>query len=195
MAVLSECAYSKSPYSKADLLAQIATFPEGHFTVEGPDGIPVGMSACLLVADSEYPVDAAWSVATDGGRISNHNPNGDVLYGVDTIIRHSLRGSGLGKALLQKRIELAHLLGGRTLRSGARLTGFPLVAHRRTPHEYANSVVAGRTRDPSISLCLSLGFKLRCVVSGYLEDDPESLGFAAIMEYSVAASAHGEGRA
>jgi hypothetical protein len=50
-------------------------------------------------------------------------------------------------------------------------------------------VVRGELSDPTVSFQLSQGFHVMAVVEGYLRHDPESLGYAAVIEWINAAVA------
>ena len=52
-----------------------------------------------------------------------------------------------------------------------------------SPDEYVAAVVGGRLKDATLSFQLREGFKVISVVSEYLKFDPESLGFAAVIEW------------
>jgi hypothetical protein len=49
--------------------------------------------------------------------------------------------------------------------------------------EYTAAVVRGEVDDPTLTFQLMQGFTVLAVVSGYLRHDPESLGWAAIIEW------------
>jgi hypothetical protein len=93
------------------------------------------------------------------------------------------RGQGVGTALYHARRRLARRLGLLRIRAGARLRGYHRVASLMTAEEYVVDVVAGRRRDPTLSFQLRRGFGVIGVVAGYLKHDPESLGWAAVIEW------------
>ena len=74
-------------------------------------------------------------------------------------------------------------LGLLRIRAGARLRGYGRYAKRLTAEEYVLGVLAGRLRDPTLSFQLREGFRVFAVVSDYLKNDPESLGYAALIEW------------
>jgi hypothetical protein len=49
--------------------------------------------------------------------------------------------------------------------------------------EYAARVERGELRDATLSFQLKHGFRVIAVARGYLRDDPESLGYAAVIEW------------
>ena len=52
-----------------------------------------------------------------------------------------------------------------------------------TPDEYVLEVVKGKLNDPTLSFQLKRKFHVLRVVSNYLRHDPESMGFAAVIEW------------
>ncbi len=65
--------------------------------------------------------------------------------------------------------------------------------------EYVQRVVGGKIKGPTLSFQLREGFQVIQVVPGYLKSDPESLGYAAMIEWLNPALTHeadreGEGR-
>jgi len=90
---------------------------------------------------------------------------------------------GIGKKLYAARRELVRRLGLRRSRAGARLRGYHRRAAKMSPEEYVAAVVRGELRDPTLSFQLREGFEVLAVVNSYLRNDPESLGYAAIIEW------------
>ena len=62
---------------------------------------------------------------------------------------------------------------------------------RSDPLELAQTF-HGQLADPTLSFQLKRGFRVLAVVAGYLRHDPESLGYAAVIELVNAAVARPE---
>ena len=65
------------------------------------------------------------------------------------------------------------------------------------PEEYVGRVVRGELKDPTLSFQMREGFDVVAVVHRYLRNDPESEGYAAIIEWlnpEVARPEDAEGR-
>jgi NAD(P)-dependent dehydrogenase (short-subunit alcohol dehydrogenase family) len=90
---------------------------------------------------------------------------------------------GIGKAIYAARLELAERLGLWRIRAGARLRGYHRHAHRLTARAYTERVVQGTLTDATLSFQLHQGFHVLGVVPNYLAHDPESLGWAAVIEW------------
>jgi hypothetical protein len=56
--------------------------------------------------------------------------------------------------------------------------------------DYVTGVVNGTVSDPTLSFQLAEGFKVLGVVKHYLASDPESLGYAAVIEWLNPRMAH-----
>ncbi|MCM2269743.1 MAG: GNAT family N-acetyltransferase [Thermoanaerobaculia bacterium] len=174
-----------SPWRVDQLESHLSRFPEGQFViVEAATGRVVGMASSLVVRWDDYAFDADWRAWTAGGTFANHDPeNGRTLYGAEVMVDPTIQRRGLGKRLYRARRRLVRELGLRRIRAGARLRGYHRHASRLTPEQYAQAVVRGELRDPTLSFQLREGFDVVAVVHSYLHDDPESLGYAAVIEW------------
>lgn len=177
------------PYGRDQLASHLEVFPEGQLTAVLPAAVGeegcervVGMAASLIVAWDDYEIDLRWRDFTADGYFTNHDPSGRTLYGAEVMVDPELQGRGVGSALYGARDELLQRLGLRRIRAGARLRGYHAHAGRLEPDEYVVRVFRGELRDPTLTFQLHRGFRVLAVVSGYLGQDPESLGHAAVIE-------------
>lgn len=183
---LTDAVYPGSPpWSEAHLASHLRVFPEGQFVaVEQPGGRIVGMAASLILLWDDYRIDQKWMDFTDRGFFTNHDPaRGRTLYGAEVMVHPEMQRRGVGKKIYVARRELVRRLGLLRIRAGARLRGYRRYAKRLSPEEYTQQVVRGELRDPTLSFQLREGFHVLAVVSDYLLHDPESLGYAAIIEW------------
>lgn len=181
---ISRAIYPDSPpWSETQLASHIATFPEGQFVAE-LDGDVVGMAASLIVLWDDYSMDTSWRVFTAEGRFTNHDPErGRTLYGAEVMVHPDRQGHGIGKRLYAARRALVERLGLLRIRAGARLCGYHRVADRMTAEEYTERVVRGTLADNTLTFQLKQGFEVIWVTSDYIRHDPESLGYAAVIEW------------
>jgi hypothetical protein len=93
------------------------------------------------------------------------------------------QGRGIGGLLYAARRSLVERLGLKRIRAGARLRGYAAHASRMSPEDYVIRVIRGELRDPTLSFQIRHGFRILAVVGGYLRNDPESLGYAAVIEW------------
>ncbi len=185
IAELTKKVYPQSePWTQAQLASHLEVFPEGQMVVVDSKDEVVGYCASLIVDWEDYESGDSWRDFTDNGMFTNHDPvNGRTLYGAEIFIDPDLQGQGLGKMLYAARQELAQRLNLVRIRAGARLAGYGRYADRLSPEEYLKKVVSGELSDPTLSFQLRWGFKVLRLVKGYLRQDPESLGNAAVIEW------------
>lgn len=183
---LSRAVYPESvPWSQEQLESHLAVFPEGQFVaVENPSRRVVGTAASLIVLWDDYETDTNWRDFTAGGFFTNHDAQwGRTLYGAEVMVRPDRQGRGIGKQLYKARRELVERLGLLRIRAGARLRGYHCYAGQMSAREYVLRVSRGEIGDPTLSFQLHQGFVVIAVVSSYLRHDPESLGYAAVIEW------------
>lgn len=186
VAALTRAVYPDAvPWNTIQLSSHRDVFPEGQFVaVAAPDDRVVGMAASLVILWDDYAIDSDWHRFTNRGMFTNHDPvHGRTLYGAEVMVHPDMRGRGIGRRLYQARRELVRRLGLLRIRAGARLRGYHKVAGRMSAEDYAIAIVRGTESDPTLSFQLSEGFEVLAVVSGYLQHDPESLGYAAVIEW------------
>lgn len=177
------------PHARAwtpeQLASHLAVFAEGQFVAEDKaTAAIVGMASSLVVRWDDYDFHADWREWTDRGYFTNHDPEvGRTLYGAEVMVDPRMQRRGIGKLLYVARRELVIRLGLRRIRAGARLRGYHRHAAKLSPEAYVEQVVAGRLRDATLSFQLREGFDVVAVVRGYLRNDPESLGYAAVIEW------------
>lgn len=172
------------PWNEEQLASHLRVFPEGQFVaVEAELQRVLGMAAGLIVLWDDYDMKASWRDFTDHGMFTNHDPQrGRTLYGAEVMVRPSMQGKGVGKKLYEARRQLVERLGLLRIRAGARLSGYHGYAGQMSAEEYVIKVITGQLGDPTLSFQLKRGFHVLAVVSNYLRHDPESLGFAAVIE-------------
>jgi hypothetical protein len=110
---------------------------------------------------------------------TNHNPNGDSLYGADISTHTKHRHEGIGGMLYDARKELATKLNLRRMVAGGRLFNYSEYADSMSPYEYARKVVKGELKDPVLSFELDNGFRFIKILPNYL-DDVRSLNYASL---------------
>jgi GNAT superfamily N-acetyltransferase len=154
------------------------------------------MAASLIVLWDDYSMDTAWRDFTDHGLFTNHDPeHGRTLYAAEIMVDPDCQGQGLGSRLYAARRELVERLGLLRIRAGARLRGYHVHAGRLAPEDYLEQVARGELHDPTLSFQLRRGFHVLGLIRGYLRHDPESLGYAACIEWLNPRVARDEDRA
>ena len=165
-----------------ELQSHLRIFPQGQFVAVEPDGTLVGSASTLIVSlDPEY-AEHTWKEITADGIFTNHNPEGDSLYGADISTHPKYRHEGIGKMLYNTRKQLVTKLNLRRMIGGGRLFNYCEFAGRMSALEYAQRVVKGELRDPVLSFELDNEFKFIKILPNYLED-VRSLNNASFIEW------------
>jgi GNAT superfamily N-acetyltransferase len=183
---LCRSVYPESPpWTPEQLTSHLCVFPEGQLVaVEDVTGKIYGMASSLIVRWEDYNLETHWRDFTDNGMFTNHDPvDGHTLYGAEVMVHPAAQRRGVGSKLYKARRQLVERLGLLRIRAGARLRGYSKYAQHMSAEEYVIKVVNGELRGPTLSFQLKNGFYVLAVVPGYLRHDPESLGYAAVIEW------------
>lgn len=165
-----------------ELKSHLQIFPQGQFVAVEEDGTLVGSASTLVVNLNPEYAEHTWKGITADGMFTNHNPNGDSLYGADISTHPKFRHEGIGSMLYGARKELTVRLGLRRMISGGRLFNYCDFADKMSALEYAQEVVKGELHDPVLSFELDNGFRFIKILSDYL-DDMRSKDFASFIEW------------
>jgi len=183
---LCRCVYpNEKPWMPEQLASHQRMFPEGQFVaLDRETHRVVGMSASLIVRWECYDDFDNWEDFTADGMFTNHDPvHGRTVYGAEVIVDPTLQGHGIGGKLYAARRVLIERLGLPRIRGGARLRSYHRYAHGMSAAEYVVKVVHGEIDDQTLSFQLHEGFHVLAVVPHYLSEDPETLGYAALVEW------------
>ncbi|MGH9951402.1 MAG: GNAT family N-acetyltransferase [Nitrososphaeraceae archaeon] len=165
-----------------ELKSHLQIFPQGQLVVVEEDGEVVGSSSTLIVTLNPEYAEHTWKGITSDGMFTDHNPNGDSLYGADISTHPKFRHEGIGSMLYGARKELVLRLGLRRMISGGRLFNYQDYADKMSAFEYANKVINGELHDPVLSFELDNGFKFIKMLPEYL-DDIRSQNYASFIEW------------
>jgi ribosomal protein S18 acetylase RimI-like enzyme len=156
-------------------------FPEGQLIAE-VDGRIVGSSSSLIVSLRPDYAEHTWYEITGQGLFTNHDPNGDSLYGADISIHPKFRNKGIATMLYNVRKDMTMRMSLKRIVAGGRLYNYYIYAGEMSAQEYAEKVVKGELKDPVLSFQLKNGFKFIKVLSNYLYDK-RSLNYASFIEW------------
>ncbi|MGR3492369.1 MAG: carbon-nitrogen hydrolase family protein, partial [Shimia sp.] len=169
------------PYTASQLSGQISAFPEGCFVAEY-EGEVVGYAASSLLREARVMRPHTYDEISGGGYGSQHNGNGDWLYGLEVMVDPARRRLRLGQRLYRARERLATDLGLKGIAFGGRLAGFRrLRKEYPTPEDYVEAVRDRRLKDPTLSFQLDHGFELIRALPRYAPEDLPAGGHAALM--------------
>jgi len=161
-------------YTSDQILGQINRFPEGQFVAEF-EGRIVGHCVTFVIGSAIAMAQHTWNEITGGGFAARHDPEGDILYGMDVLVDSEFRRLRIGQRFYQVRQELCESLGLKGIMFGGRITGY----HRHTkeypdPADYVEAVRQSKLRDPVLSFQLRQTFEVVGVLRNYMAEDLES---------------------
>ena len=164
-----------------ELESHLRFFPEGQSVADLHGEIVGSVSSLIVHLDPEY-ADHTWKEITANGMMTNHNPQGDSLYGADISTHPKYRHEHIGKRLYDFRKETVMKFNLRRMIGGGRLFNYCDYADKMSAVEYAHRVINGEFKDPVLSFELENGFKFIKILSNYL-DDVRSLNYASFIEW------------
>jgi GNAT superfamily N-acetyltransferase len=144
-------------------------FPEGEFVALIGDQV-VGLGSGFFVFFDFDDAHHTFNEIIAGGYYTNHQPNGDYYYGADISVHPDYRGRGIGRLLYQARKNFVIQTNRRGIVAGGVMPGYPSYRSKMTIHEYVDEVVAGKIFDPTLSMQLRNGFKVRGMLKNYIQD-------------------------
>lgn len=168
-------------YKADEIAGQINRFPDGQFVAEF-EGQIVGHCVTFLISSQIAMAPHTWAEITGGGFAARHDPEGDILYGMDVIVDADFRRLRIGQRFYKVRQDLCQWLELKGIVFGGRIPGY--ARHKRDypePRDYVDAVIASKVKDPVLSFQLRQGFEVVGVLKNYMPEDFESGGHATQM--------------
>ena len=170
------------PWSLRQLEAQVHAFPQGQLVAIADGGV-AGACAALVVAWHEHEMGHTWRSITADGTFATHMDTGDTLYCASMVTDTSRRGFGVARVLVQAQRRLCRRLNLRRIITTTRLAGYAAHAGEMAVEDYARRVVWGEIEDTGLRFALAHGYQICGVLPGYLPEDAESQGNAALLAW------------
>jgi hypothetical protein len=173
------------PYSEAELAEHMAVFPQGQFVAEHlPTTTVAGAHFTLRLRLADFHVDDPWDVLTANGSFADDDPiHGHTLYGADIFVNPKHQHHSLAHALTDATRALVVEESLWRMVGASRLPGYSQVAATVLPEIYVAEVVAGAWIDPVLTAHLKDGWTVVKPIHGYLQHDPESENWAAVIQW------------
>lgn len=171
------------PWKREHLKSHLEHFPEGQFCAE-LEGEVIGSCSSLLINFDEYDDRHTWQDITDDGYITNHNPDGLNMYGIEVMVHPEYRRMKIGHRLYEARKDLARRLNLKSIIIGGRIPNYHKYASEMTPRQYVEQVIHHQIYDPVLSFQLLNGFTMMRINPNYLPDDKASSKYATLMEWN-----------
>ncbi|MCZ8155060.1 MAG: bifunctional GNAT family N-acetyltransferase/carbon-nitrogen hydrolase family protein [Leptospira sp.] len=169
-------------WTKEEFERQISIFPEGQIAIEDKGKVIAG-AISMIVKYSDHGDAHKYDTITGGGGLSNHNPDGDTLYGVDVFVNPKYQGLRLGRRLYDARKEVCEKLNLRRIIVGGWLPGYKNHEGEMTPQEYVNLVKQKELFDPVLSFQLANDFHVRKIVTNYFPANKGYSSYACLLEW------------
>jgi len=172
-----------SYWGSDDIERLLSIFPEGQLVILA-DGKVVGSALSLIVDEKLVEKRHNYQQISGDYTFSTHNPNAEILYGIDVFIHPNYRGLRLGRRLYDARKELCEQLNLKAIVFAGRIPNYRDHAKKMSPKTYIEKVRAKELYDPVLSFQLSNDFHVLKILKNYLEGDEESKEFAVLMEWN-----------
>lgn len=160
----------------------IDRFPEGQVVLK-VDGKVAGCALSIIIKADDFEVSHSYRDITGNYTFNTHDPEGDLLYGIEIFISPGFRGLRLGRRLYDYRKELCEKLNLKGIAFGGRIPNYHKYADKLTPKEYINKVRSKDIHDPVLNFQLSNDFHPVRILKGYLEGDAASEEYAVLLEW------------
>lgn len=162
----------------AHYLQHLKVFPEGQFVITDGDEV-IGMTSSMrsLFNDNHH----TFKETIAGGWLTNHNPIGDWLYGLDMGIHPNYRGKGLARSLYRARHSLVHSLNLKGQFTVGMMNGYGAVAGTISAAQYFKELIEGTRTDPTLSAQMKIGFEPISIIPNYL-NDPTCGGYGVLIK-------------
>ncbi|KAA5828041.1 GNAT family N-acetyltransferase [Algibacter amylolyticus] len=170
-----------SYWKKEHIIQLTSMFPEGQVVIK-IDGDIAGCALSLIVDYDKIDDNHTYADIIAGESFKNHDPEGDVLYGIDVFIKPEYRGLRLGRRLYDYRKEICENLNLKSIIFGGRMPNYH--KHKEfSPKDYIEKVKRKEIHDPVLNFQISNDFHPVRVLKGYLEGDTASNEYAVLMEW------------
>ncbi|MBU2707125.1 GNAT family N-acetyltransferase [Zooshikella marina] len=169
-------------WPKSKYRTMLKTFPEGQICIDD-NGVVVAAAFSVIVDYDQFGDEHTYDEITGNAYLTTHDPNGDVLYGVDVFVDPEYRDMRLGRRLYEARKELCRSLNLRAIIAGGRIPHYRKHGKDLSPQEYIEAVKRKEIYDPILTFQLSNDFEVKRVLTDYLPEDEDSKGFATLLEW------------
>jgi predicted amidohydrolase/ribosomal protein S18 acetylase RimI-like enzyme len=170
-------------WTERQFLAQLNRFPEGQICMEDR-GKVVAFALSLVVDYARFGDQHTYTQITGDGYLGTHEPNGDVLYGMDVCVDPEYRGMRLGRRLYDARKELCYNLDLKAIVLGGRIPGYRKHAETMSAQEYIALVQRHEIFDEILSFQLANDFHVIRLLRNYWPEDRRSRGAAALLRWN-----------
>jgi len=178
-----KCFPGMKPWKKEQFESLIDIFPDGQFCITHNNKI-IASSCSLMLNMDEYDETQSWREMTNSGYITNHNPFGRTLYGIEMMVDPAFRSMKLARRLYDKRKQLTKDRNLKRIIIAGRIPGYYKHAKKMSAREYVQKVIDKIFYDPVLTAQIANDFVLKRLIPNYLPHDKESKGYATLLEWA-----------
>ncbi|MEZ4950915.1 MAG: bifunctional GNAT family N-acetyltransferase/carbon-nitrogen hydrolase family protein [Saprospiraceae bacterium] len=169
-------------WKKESIDTLLELFPDGQLCVLVNDKV-VGAALSIVVDYKKYGDNHTYAQITDKFTFGSHDPDGDVLYGIDVFVHPEYRGMRLGRRLYDARKELCEALNLRAIIFGGRIPNYEKYSDKLKPRQYIEKVKEKEIHDPVLNFQLANDFHVKKVLTNYLSGDTQSKEYATLLQW------------
>ncbi len=169
-------------WERYEIKKMISLFPEGQVVIKVNNKI-AGCALAIIVPEKLAQKRHTYKQITGNYTFSTHDPDGEILYGIDLFIKKEFRGMRLGRRLYDYRKDLCERLNLKSIAFGGRIPNYHLHKKELTPKQYIDKVRRKEIHDPVLDFQLANDFHPSKILKGYLEGDTESKEYAVLLEW------------
>jgi predicted amidohydrolase/ribosomal protein S18 acetylase RimI-like enzyme len=160
----------------------LSVFPEGQIGVF-VNGKVAGSALSIIVDYKKYGDDHTYRQITGDFTFSTHDPDGDVLYGIDVFVHPDYRNMRLARRMYDARKDLCEQLNLRAVIAGGRIPNYSKYAAEYSPKEYINKVKLRQIFDPTLTFQIANDFHVKKILRGYMAGDKSSHEYATLIQW------------
>ncbi len=160
----------------------IEKFPDGQAVIR----VNNRLAACalsIIVDSSRSTARHTYKEIIGNYSFSTHNPDGEVLYGIEIFVHPDFRDLRLGRRLYDYRKELCEKLNLKSIIVGGRIPNYHNYSDTISAKEYIERVRRKEIHDPVFNFQISNDFHPIRIQKGYLDNDVDSNEFAVLLEW------------
>lgn len=183
---LMEEAYAVLPdsaWERHEIQRLIEIFPAGQIAI-WVNGNLAGCALSIVVNYDDFDDQHTYREITGDYTFSTHNPQGNILYGIDVFVKPEYRGLRLGRRMYDYRKELCEEMNLEGILFGGRLPNYHQHAGEMSPRQYIQKVKDREIHDPVLNFQFANDFYVRRIVRGYLVGDEHSREYAALLMWN-----------
>ena len=177
-----QCFPDMKPWKKEQFESLINIFPDGQFCITHNKKI-IASSCSLMLHMDEYDETQSWREMTDSGYITNHDPTGRTLYGIEIMVDPAFRSMKLARRLYERRKQLTRKKNLKRIIIAGRIPGYYKHAKKMSARDYVQKVIDKVIYDPVLTVQIANDFVLKRLIPNYLPHDKQSKGYATLLEW------------